>query len=264
MLKSTSTTARAFVLLHALLFGACSEAPTHEGGSAGGANVMPGTGGSAPVSPAARQRNPECTAPSGISNAPATIAETLTLINALPKPLTLPCFLQSLARPLAINATNSLFSLQPAQGARSPRIFVFERSMVMSIVPAGDGANLLEFGETRAELRSLKAELAFPVYAALPPSAPFEDLMFNEQLTKCAVCHASESEEATTTGVRSFVSAAIRPVPSDRVGAAKLAQELAACDFRSEPERCVVLDALLGWGPVSDADFDPEMPTFFR
>ena len=264
MLKSTPTTAGAFVLLHALLLNACSEAPAHDGGSAGAANLMPASGGSAPVSPGERPRNPACTAPNGISNAPATIAEALTLINALPKPLTLPCFLQSLARPLAINATNSLFSLQPAQGLRSPRIFVFARSMVMSVVPAGDSANFLEFGESRADFRSLKAELGFPVSAALPPSAPFADLLFNEQLSKCAVCHANESAEATTTGVRLYVSGAIRPLPADKVAAANLAQERVICDPSAEPERCAMLDALFGWGPVIDADFDPEMPTFFR
>lgn len=260
MLKSTGTTARAFTLLHALLIGACSDART----DAGVVDAMPATGGSASVTPVARPTAPECTAPSGVSNAPGTIAEALILINALPKPLTLPCFLQSLARPLAINATNSLFSLQPAQGARSPRIFVFTRSMVMSVVPAGDGANLLEFGEARADLRSLKAELGFPVYAALPPSAPFEHLLFNEQVTTCAVCHAGESVETTASGVRLYVSAAIRPLPADRVGAAQLAQELTACNSSPEPERCAMLDALLGWGPVSEADFDPAMPTFFR
>jgi hypothetical protein len=264
MLKTTSTTARAFLLLQALLLGACGEAPVPDQGSAGADSGMPAAGGSAPATPAARPRNPECTAPNGVSNAPATIAETLTLINALPKPVTLPCFLQSLARPLAIHATNSLFSLQPAQGARSPRIFVFARSMVMSIVPAGDTANFLEFGETRADFRSLKAELAFPVSAALPPSAPFDDLRFNDQLSKCAVCHANEIDESTTLGVRLYVSGAIRPLPADRVPAARLAQELVVCDSSSEPQRCAMLDALLGWGPVSDADFDPAMPTFFR
>jgi hypothetical protein len=136
--------------------------------------------------------------------------------------------------------------------------------MVMSVVPAGDGENLLEFGETRADFRSLKAELSFPVYAPLPPSAPFENLMFNDQLTKCAVCHASEIDVANTTGVRQFVSGAIRPLPADKVGAARLAQELAACDSSAEPNRCALLDALLGWGPVTDGDFDPQMPTFFR
>jgi hypothetical protein len=133
----------------------------------------------------------------------------------------------------------------------------------MSVVPAGSAVNLLEFGETRAEFRSLKAELAFPVYAPLPPSAPFEDLAFTDQITTCGVCHAGEVEEATTSGVRQFVSRAIRPLLEDKVGAAYLSQELVACDSKLEPERCAMLDAVLGWGPVIDGDFAPEMPTFF-
>ena len=71
------------------------------------------------------QVDPRCVAPEGVSTAPQTIAEVVTLLNALPKPLNLPCFVASLARPLSLHAVNSPFSAQPAQGRRSPRIFIF-------------------------------------------------------------------------------------------------------------------------------------------
>ena len=217
---------------------------------------------SAPSGPTPRTPTPGCRAPAGVSNAPHTIDETVTLVNALPKPLSLPCFLESLARPLQINATDSLFSAQPAQGPRSPRIFLFQGLTTMSIVVAGPGAPLLEFGEQRPNLRSLKAEITFPVEQAITPSTPFENLMLNEQLTTCAVCHASETEESAISGIRRFVSQSLRPLPRDEISAQTLQHELEICDRTAEAARCALLDGLLGWGSVADHDFPVEMATF--
>ena len=212
--------------------------------------------------PAPQGGTPVCRAPAGVSDSPRTISETVTLINALPKPLTLPCFLESLARPLQIHATYSLFSAQPAEGLRSPRIFLFQDPTLLSIVPAGDGASLLEFGEQRAEFRSLKAEIAFPVLAPLEPSAPFDRLLFNPQITTCGGCHAEERPESEISGVSRFVSRALRPLPRDQVTALSLAHELEICDRALEPQRCAMLQALLGRGPVTDRDFPVDMPIF--
>ena len=212
--------------------------------------------------PAGRTPTPGCRAPSGVSNAPHTIAETVGLINALPKPLSLPCFLESLARPLQINASISLFSAQPSSGARSPRIFLFQDATVMSIVPEGDGQQLLEFGEQRPEFRSLKAEIKFPVTTQLGPSAPFDTLLFNAQVTTCGVCHSGELQESEISGMRTFVSLALRPRPVDQVSALSLRHELEICDRNLEPQRCAMLDGLMGWGEVTDRSFPVEMATF--
>ncbi len=59
----------------------------------------------------------------------------------------------------------------------------------MSIVPEGDGAELLEFGEQRPEFRSLKAEIAFPVTTQLQRNAPFDKLLSTPTLTTCGGCH---------------------------------------------------------------------------
>jgi hypothetical protein len=206
---------------------------------------------------------PACRAPAGVSNSPRTIAETLTLINALPKPLSLPCFLESLARPLEISATYSVFSAQPANGARSPRIFLFQDPTLLSIVPEGDGAPLLEFGEQRPQFRSLKGEIVFPVSTRLEPSAPFDHLLFSPQLTTCGGCHAAEVQESEISGVPTFVSQSLRPRPQDLVTAASLRHELEICDRALEPQRCAMLQGLLGWGQVSDRAFPVEMATFF-
>src|SRR5689334_21320856 len=60
-----------------------------------------------------------CRPPSGVSGTPRTIFEVAALANALPHPLSLTCFLESLDRPLALHAAVSTISLQPAPAARS-------------------------------------------------------------------------------------------------------------------------------------------------
>ncbi len=212
--------------------------------------------------PAPRPHRVGCAPPSGVSNAPRTIAETVAMLNAMPKPVTLPCFLEALARPLEINATNSLFSAQPSQGARTPRIFLFRDLNTMSVVPAGTGAPLLEFGEQRPNYQSLKAELEFPIVGQLSDSAPFERVQFSEELSNCGVCHNAERVEISATGIRQFVSQSLRPLPQDAVPAAYLQHELAVCDSTLEPGRCALLDGLLGWGLVTDRPFPLEMATF--
>lgn len=212
--------------------------------------------------------NPEpspsrCVAPEGVSSSPGTISETVELLNALPKPVTLPCFLSSLARPLEIHATRSSFSLQPAVGERSPRIFVFLGDNILSVVPDGEGAHLLEFGEQRDGHRSLKAELAFPIVAELTRQSPFEHLMLDEHFTTCALCHAAERRDPAHPEPGAFVSQALRPRKSDQVTVSRLRAELDDCEPDLEPERCSFLESLLSWGTVTDKDFPEEMDTLF-
>jgi hypothetical protein len=186
----------------------------------------------------------------------------MALINALPKPLTLSCFLESLARPLATYATFSVISAQPAVGARSPRIFLSIGANTMSIAPDGVGQALLEFGEARPNYRSLKAELEFPLLMPVLPSTPYDRVMFNDQITSCALCHADEVQDSSISGVRAFVSEAFRPTPGERVSLSSLQRELDSCDHTREPSRCSLLDGLLGWGPLVDFDFPEGMATF--
>src|SRR5688500_14114777 len=47
-----------------------------------------------------------CSPAEGTSGNPRTIREALDLINGLPHPVDFPCFLESLDRPLSINATS--------------------------------------------------------------------------------------------------------------------------------------------------------------
>ena len=113
-----------------------------------------------------------CPPPPGVSARPRTIAETVALVNALPRPVTVACFLESLERPLYVNATRSFISLQPAVGNRSPRLFLMFEGMSMSVVPEGSGSKLIEFGEFVTPERTLKAEIKTPVVAEVKPDDP--------------------------------------------------------------------------------------------
>jgi hypothetical protein len=186
----------------------------------------------------------------------------VALANALPKPLTLPCYLEALARPLPLHATLSQFSAQPAQGVRSPRIFVYFEPLMMTVVPAGIGQHLLEFGEQRAEFRSLKGELGFPLEGEVMPGSVYEQTLFSDTLTACAFCHASEELDASVPGGHAFVSQSLRPRDGQRVSLDSLRTELEACDAEVEPERCAMLDSLFGWGETVDWEFPIEMATF--
>jgi hypothetical protein len=218
--------------------------------------------GETPAAPAVRAPKPGCQAPPGVADRPTTIEQSVTLANALPKPLTLPCYLEALARPLPIHATVSQFSAQPARGARSPRLFIYFEPLIMTVVPEGIGRHLLEFGEQRPGHRSLKAELEFPLETEVPPGKVYEQALFEPDLTGCAFCHASEERDATVPGGQGFVSQSLRPHNGERVPLDLLRGELAACDTAAEPERCAMLEALFGPGEILEWDFPQDMATF--
>src|SRR5688572_21417826 len=117
-----------------------------------------------------------CAPASGSSGNPKTIYELVELINGLPHPASLACFLESLERPLALNATSNTQSAQPAVGKRSPRIFlILNESLRVSLVPGGD---TLEYAEVdaRDESRSVKGELHFPIEGQLAPEDAFAQI----------------------------------------------------------------------------------------
>jgi hypothetical protein len=195
--------------------------------------------------------------------APQSIADAVAWINALPKPLSLACYLETLPRPLELYASESVFSAQPAVGRRSPRMFLFADALIMTIAADGAGSHLLEFGERRSDTKSLKGEIAFPVMAELEPAAPFEHLIIDDRFTSCALCHAEEEPDPETSFTRAFLSRALRPVPAERVSLDELRAEAVDCDAVAEPERCAMLVALFGQGNVVDAEFPTDLVTFY-
>lgn len=202
-----------------------------------------------------------CAEPTDLTASPRTIGEAVAFINGLPQPLTLDCFLERLERPLAIAATKSVISLQPAVGEASPRLFLFAGELVMSVAVDGHGFDLLEFGELVAPTRSIKGEIAFPLADAIAHDAPFTRIFDGEDGTGCGICHGSEAPAPEYP--QAFVSDALRFPDFETVAFADLRREYERCDPAVQPERCARLTALFGHGPVEPAAFPESMPTIY-
>ncbi len=194
---------------------------------------------------------------------PTTIDGVVDVINRLPKPLTLPCFLRALERPLYLFASQSSISAQPAVGVRSPRTFLFWDQLILSVVPDGPGRDLLEMSFVLSNQRSIKAELKFPVRDEVSPQSAYEDILFSE-ITTCAQCHAQEEEIAGFGIERAFVSEALRPLPTEEVSLESLRPEVLECDPFAGGRRCAMLYGLFLYGPVVRQDFPQDMPLFGR
>ena len=203
-----------------------------------------------------------CAEPTSLTASPRTIGEAIAFINELPQPLTLDCFLERLERPLAIAATRSMISLQPAVGDTSPRLFLFlGDELVLSVAVDGHGFDLLEFGELVAPTRSIKGEVAFPLDDLLAYDAPFTRIFDGVDGTNCGICHAEEVAEPRYP--QAFVSDALRFPDFEEVAFAVVRDAYEHCDPAAQPERCARLTALFGHGPVEAAAFPETMPTIY-
>lgn len=193
---------------------------------------------------------------------PTDIEQTVALINALPKPVTIPCFISALPRPLSIHATYGQISAQPAMGRRSPRIFILRGDLILSIALEGDGSHLLEFGLLDGRGDSFKGELEFPIEQDLMPSAPYLRVMYDDGMTVCAFCHSQEVPKHTVDGATVYRSVALRPVERERVFINDLSKEQAECNVQEEYLRCKILDALFD-GELEEGYFPEDLATFY-
>ena len=219
-------------------------------------------GAAAEAGPSQPIEPPRCRPGPGASGAPGSLIEAVALINSLPRPVTLPCFLQSLERPLAVTATDSFISLQPAVGSRSPRIILFSKDLVITVVPEGRGAHTVEFGQFVAENRTLKAELSFPIANEVHPEDAFAKILHTSG-TVCRFCHAQEVSAAALGFPGGFVSSALRPHEPTLVDLEELRAHHTTCNPVLEPQRCAILSALFDHGPVLLRDFPPTVPSLF-
>jgi hypothetical protein len=229
--------------------------------SAGGSGGNGGAASPPVINPLGRAR---CQAPAGVQPSPTTTEEAVELINALPKPLNVACFIEALARPLHINATNSVFSLQPAASDASPRVFIQLDRLWASVVIDGPGSYLLEFGyrPPASELTSIKGELKFPLYEPVPLSAPY-DRVRSGPTTSCGPCHYNEQRADALGFAGAFDSIAFRPRPESQIGLESLLLENVTCRWDLTPHRCEMLSAVFDGGAVLDAAFPTGMATFF-
>jgi hypothetical protein len=225
------------------------------------------TGGSGAVAdpPKNPLGRPRCQAPAGVSARPRDTQEAVALLNALPKPTSVACFIESLARPLSIQATSSVFSAQPALSAASPRVFVRLGQSWLSMVVDGSSSTLLEFGDIVADepTRSIKGELELPVQAAVAPSAPYDRVLFSETGTTCGFCHYDERRADNLPFPQAYASIAFQPRPDSLVSLASLRAEYQACDWTTEAYRCDLLWSIFGGGEVIELPFSTTLPTFF-
>lgn len=197
------------------------------------------------------------------SGRPQTIAEAIVLANSLPQPATAACFLEALDRPLHIEASKSKASAQPADGAKSPRLFIFSgENMVITAVIAGEGQDLIEFGEAVAPGRSVKGELEFPLDATVLDDGAYSRIRNPEHgnITTCFVCHDSERDEPGFPGARSSLT--MRPRTKSLVPVESLSTQLETCDWAADEKRCVMLQAVAGWGPLEHQAFELSLPAF--
>jgi len=184
---------------------------------------------------------------------PATIDDVTNLINALPKPLTLPCFLSNLQRPLKVSSLQSMFSAQPSENAQTPRVFIINGVLVLSVVPTGIGKNLLEMGQLLNSSESVKAELEFPITANIPLSEPFDHIRSGGG-TSCIGCHSAERSVAGFSG-QAFASTIVRPNFSALIPASQLRQTALTCDANADSYRCAMMRAIFVNGQAQDANF---------
>lgn len=207
----------------------------------------------------------------GISGTPASIDDAVKLINSLARPVTVACFLESLDRPLRVTATNSILSLQPASGNRSPRTFLITDKLIMSVVFDGIGQHLIEFGQFVTPTRTLKAEIAFPIETELLPGLPFQRIHSDVpdggdsgMGTSCRFCHYDEQPAPQITDAIAYTSVAFKPDWRTKVPLDSLVHERLTCDAATEPVRCEMLHAFFDHGEVTEVDFPDDVTTIFN
>ena len=204
-----------------------------------------------------------CRAPDGLGS-PQSIDEALTLLNALPSPVSVPCVIQSLDRPLGFRATRGTVSAQPALSEKSPRIFLLNDHLTLSIVPDGRGRELLEFGESDGNGNSLKGELNMPIATPVTADKPYDHLRYNEHVTVCGLCHRDEVVAPEAGHANAYLSRAFKPLPQEVVDVDDVRAEWEACDPEVEPDRCAMLGAIFDHGPVEERLFPENYGTIVR
>jgi len=205
-----------------------------------------------------------CRAPAGVDASPGTIEEALTLIDSLPRPVTVACVIESLERPMTIIGSYDVFSAQPSAGMDAPRIFAIYDRLILSFVPDGDGSHVLEFAEERPGNLSIKAELLMPIEAELDPADAFGHIKRDSgEGTTCGNCHGREELAQDIDWAEAYVSEALRPATSEVARVEDMKASHAACDAKATPRRCEIYDAIFGFGAVEDGDFPRPLPTIY-
>jgi hypothetical protein len=195
-----------------------------------------------------------CSTPNGVNGRPTTLEDAVILMNTLPRPTTLACFIEALERPLQVFMTRSNQSLQPSPGPESPRIFIVNKPLVMSIVPVGTASVTLELGYRTQPSRSIKTEIVFPLTRDVTFDTFFDEVI-SGPTTRCAQCHTGETKVFDPAlNIEVFESDIYEPFsPTYDVDVETVRAARAACDDAAEPYRCAILGSLFDHGDVVPA-----------
>ena len=196
----------------------------------------------------------ECATADSSLRSPSTFDGIVSLINSLPKPLTVSCFVFNYDPPFKTYATNNAFSAQPAAGESNPRIFFFKKEMMLSIVPVGRGSEVIEFGLAVGDGMSVKGEIKFPIEESITTEdilASIVDPDSTSQGTHCRFCHRSESIHADG----GYVSEILEPNDILQVSSQSLLEEAKNCSIEEEKERCILLKTIYEFGQAEDIEW---------
>lgn len=212
--------------------------------------------------PAAETRR--CAPGPNVTGAPRTIEQVVDLINSLPKPVTVACFVESLDPPLKVFASKSVASLQLSTGPEDPRWFIFSLPLIISITSDGPGAELLEMGVLQpGNRRALLGELRMPIQTEIKQALPFERISKGEGTTCGFFCHQDEERDPRIRFTEAFVSKSIRAATSSEVTLDFLHGVRSRCKSPTASVRCELLHALLVTGRAQREDFPADMPVGF-
>lgn len=173
----------------------------------------------------------------------------------------MPCFVESLPRPLTVVATRGVLSAQPAAGPNDPRLLLQSGELVITVVAQGTAADLIEFGEWVTPTRTLKGESFLPRDGGLAELDPLVRPRRNAVTSLCAICHRGELPSDVVDG--GFVSAAFRPDFGTEVPLSTVRAQYDACVAAHDASsRCELYRALFDPGGVTAGAFAPEVERF--
>lgn len=154
-------------------------------------------------------------------------------------------------------AVNNGFSAQPAVKNESPRIFIVNTRLSISVAPAGAGKFLLEMSEPTSATKSFKAELEFPIEKTLDPYLAFSSTADPQSPgnSRCILCHRNEEKTLYSTIGFAFNSEIVRPNELQRVFSLYLRNQAYICNPATDKYRCDMLNAIFTTGEAQDADF---------
>lgn len=192
-----------------------------------------------------------------------TIQSVTHILNELPKPVTIPCLLDVLPKPMRINATSSELSVQPAVGTANPRVFISLNSLIITFALDGKGSEALEFSEYVGGNLSVKGEIGFPVTEELADDAAFARIrQVSGNGTTCAGCHFEEERADDRFPEAAYVSLALRPFDRQDVSIEQLQSQVDQCGD-VVTKRCELLRSMFGETTAEPYSFPQSFPTLF-